>query len=90
MGFWLPFLALMVAPLGGCAGSSWRDAAAITATEAGLWIKKATDRTRPNGEVNDPGFPSQHAARSFAYTAATQQTFIAANRDNAFSNPSWL
>ena len=172
MGFWLPFLALMVAPLGGCAGSSWQDAAqeawqspatwvpaaaaatfwitgadtgvsdwarqqtpvfgseenagkwsndlrfwanrlmnvsqvayfidaeetsrplrqallghaaAITATEAGLWIKKTTDRTRPSGAANSPSFPSQHAARSFAYTATTQQTFIAANRDDAFS-----
>ena len=68
--------------------------AAITATEAGLWIKKATDRTRPNQAVNSPSFPSQHAARSFAYTAATQQTFIAADRDDAFSKSimalSWL
>jgi membrane-associated phospholipid phosphatase len=170
--FWLPFIALVVAPLGGCAGPSWRDAAveawqspatwvpaaaaatfwitgadtgvsdwvkqhtpvfgseesarewsddlrfwanrlmnvsqvayfidaeetskplgqallgyaaAITATEAGLLIKQASHRPRPSGAAYSPSFPSQHAARSFAYTATMKQTFIAANRDDALS-----
>ena len=70
---------------------SWKQAfvgygSAIVATEAGWAVKKLTDRDRPIPAENSPSFPSQHAARCFAYNGQMRLTFEDAGVDNFFSD----
>ena len=70
---------------------SWEQAfigygSAIVATEAGWAVKKLTNRDRPEPTENSPSFPSQHAARCFAYNGQTRLAFEDAGIDSFFSD----